>query len=111
MELTTLALVVIAANVLGAAMAVPQARKLLRTRRTDGVSVTWAAISVTVNAWWGVYGIGVDDVHSRLDRSPFGATGRPLPNPFGGRGDPTGSLLGRDTRALLHPTDRRRPSG
>ena len=48
MELTTLTLVVIAANVLGAAMAVPQARKLLRTRRTDGVSVTWAAVSATV---------------------------------------------------------------
>lgn len=61
MDVTTLTLVVIAANVLGAAMAVPQARKLLRTRRTDGVSVTWAAISATVNAWWGVYGIGVDD--------------------------------------------------
>lgn len=61
MELTTLTLVVIAANVLGAAMAVPQARKLLRTRRTDGVSVTWAAVSATVNAWWGVYGIAVDD--------------------------------------------------
>jgi len=61
MELTTLTLVVIAANVLGAAMAVPQARKLLRTRCTDGVSVTWAAISATVNAWWGIYGVGIDD--------------------------------------------------
>lgn len=62
MELTTLTLVVIAANVLGAAMAVPQARKLLRTRRADGVSVTWAAVSATVNAWWGVYGVAIDDV-------------------------------------------------
>ena len=61
MELSTLTLVVIAANVLGAAMAIPQARKLLRTRRTDGVSVTWAAISATVNAWWGVYGVAIDD--------------------------------------------------
>lgn len=60
-DVSTLTLVVIAANVLGAAMAVPQARKLLRTRRTDGVSVTWAAISATVNAWWGVYGVGVRD--------------------------------------------------
>lgn len=61
MELSALTLVVIAANVLGAAMAVPQARKLLRTRCTDGISVTWAAMSATVNAWWGVYGVAVDD--------------------------------------------------
>lgn len=61
MELSTLTLVVIAANVLGAAMAVPQALKLLRTRRTDGVSVTWAVMSATVNAWWGVYGVCVDE--------------------------------------------------
>lgn len=61
MQLTTLTIVVIAANVLGAAMAVPQARKLLRSRRPEGVSVTWAAISATVNGWWGIYGIGTDD--------------------------------------------------
>ena len=61
MDLTTLMLVVIAANILGAAMAVPQARKLLRTRRTDGVSVTWATVSASVNAWWGVYGVAIDD--------------------------------------------------
>lgn len=54
-------LVVISANLLGAAMAAPQALKLRRTRRPDGVSVPWAAISATVNAWWGVYGIGVGD--------------------------------------------------
>jgi uncharacterized protein with PQ loop repeat len=61
MIVSSLTLVVAAANVLGAAMAVPQARKLLRTRCTDGVSVTWAAVSATVNAWWAMYGIGVDD--------------------------------------------------
>ena len=54
-------LVVIAANVLGAAMAVPQARKILRNRTAEGVSVSWAAISATVNAGWGVYGIGIGD--------------------------------------------------
>lgn len=57
-----LTLVVIAANVLGAAMAVPQASKLLRTRRPHGVSITWVAASVTVNAGWAVYGIGVGDL-------------------------------------------------
>ena len=53
--------VVIAANLLGAAMAVPQARKLMRNRSIDGVSVTWAAMSAAVNAWWGVYAYGVGD--------------------------------------------------
>ncbi len=57
----TLTLVVIAANALGAAMAVPQATKLLRERCADGVSLTWAAVSVAVNGWWGVYGLGVGD--------------------------------------------------
>ena len=56
-----LTLVVIAANVLGAAMAVPQALKMRRDRRVDGVSAAWAGTSATVNAWWGVYGIGVRD--------------------------------------------------
>lgn len=50
---------VIAANVLGAAMAVPQAGKLLRSRHVAGVSPGWAGMSAAVNAWWGVYGIGV----------------------------------------------------
>lgn len=58
----TLTLVVIAANVLGGAMAIPQAAKLLRSRRVDGVSPTWAGISATVNAWWAAYGIGIGDL-------------------------------------------------
>ena len=61
MFLEPMTLVVIAANVLGASMAVPQARKILRSRSAEGVSVSWAAISATVNAGWGVYGIGVGD--------------------------------------------------
>ncbi len=61
MILEPMTFVVIAANVLGAAMAVPQARKLLRNRTVEGVSVSWAAMSATVNAWWGVYAIGIDD--------------------------------------------------
>lgn len=62
MQLTVMMLIVIAANVLGAAMAAPQARKLSRTRRVDGVSVTWAAVSAVVNAWWAVYALGVGDL-------------------------------------------------
>ena len=53
--------VVIAATALGGAMAVPQATKIVRTGRIDGISGVWAAISTTVNAWWGVYAIGVAD--------------------------------------------------
>lgn len=55
-------LVVVTANLLGAAMAVPQAHKLVRDRRAQGVSMTWAAASVTVNAWWVGYGLGVGDI-------------------------------------------------
>ena len=54
--------VVVAANVLGGAMALPQAAKLIRNRRVDGVSPVWAGISVAVNAWWAVYGLGIGDV-------------------------------------------------
>lgn len=61
MTFDPMTVVVIAANVLGAAMAIPQARKLLRNRSVDGISVSWAAMSATVNAWWGVYGIGTGD--------------------------------------------------
>ncbi len=56
-----LTLVVIGANVLGAAMAVPQALKLVADRSVAGVSSAWAGVSAIVNAWWGVYGFGVRD--------------------------------------------------
>ncbi|MAT05566.1 MAG: hypothetical protein CL424_11045 [Acidimicrobiaceae bacterium] len=57
-----LTVVVIAANVLGGAMAIPQARKLLRSRRVEGVSPTWAAVSAAVNAAWIPYGFATGDV-------------------------------------------------
>lgn len=62
MQLTIVTLVVVAANVLGAAMAAPQVHKLVRTRQVAGVSITWATSSATVNTWWGVYGIGTHDL-------------------------------------------------
>lgn len=62
MSWNLLTLVVVAANVLGVAMAVPQALKLVRTRDRSGLSLTWAAISATVNGGWGVYGIGVGEL-------------------------------------------------
>ncbi len=62
MDSALLIVVLVVANVLGGAMAVPQAHKLLRTRSTAGVSATWAAIGATVNVWWGVYGIAVGDL-------------------------------------------------
>lgn len=62
MQMAIVLLVVVSANVLGAAMAVPQARRLLRERSAAGVSVVWAGASVTVNAWWIPYGVGVGDL-------------------------------------------------
>ncbi|NNE13240.1 MAG: hypothetical protein HKN41_13450 [Ilumatobacter sp.] len=62
MSIDLLAVVLVAANVLGAAMAVPQAVKLYRTRCSEGISLSWAVISATVNAGWGWYGIGVGDL-------------------------------------------------
>ncbi len=47
---------VISATVLGSGMALPQARQLARTRRTDGVSPTWVGVSVALNVWWLAYG-------------------------------------------------------
>lgn len=51
-------LVLVAANVVGAAMSLPQAVRLLRTRRVEGVSLGWAAMSVVTNGWWLSYGLG-----------------------------------------------------
>jgi len=48
---------VIAATVLGSAMALPQARRLARTRSTDGVSPTWVGVSLALNGWWLAYGV------------------------------------------------------
>ena len=47
---------VISATVLGSGMALPQARQLARTRRTDGVSPTWVGVSMALNGWWLAYG-------------------------------------------------------
>ncbi len=52
-----LTLIAVSASVLGAGMAYPQARKLVVTRRVDGVSPAWAGISVASNAWWLIYGV------------------------------------------------------
>ncbi|MEM9042936.1 MAG: hypothetical protein AAGD33_23880, partial [Actinomycetota bacterium] len=54
--------ILIAANVLGGAMALPQAMKTLRTGRIEGVSTVWVGLSVGVNLWWVGYGLGVDDI-------------------------------------------------
>lgn len=62
MSTQLLTLVVVVANAVGATMAIPQARKVLRSRRIDGVSPIWAAVSAAVNAAWVPYGIAVGDV-------------------------------------------------
>jgi uncharacterized protein with PQ loop repeat len=48
---------VVIANILGSAMAYPQAAKLLRTGNPEGVSAIWAGVSVSMNLWWLVYGV------------------------------------------------------
>lgn len=53
--------VVVVASVLGAGMAIPQALKLVRSRRVEGVSTAWAAMSAMVNVWWAIYGFGGGD--------------------------------------------------
>ncbi len=47
----------VVANVLGASMAAPQAVRLVRTRNVAGVSALWAGVSMSMNAWWLVYGV------------------------------------------------------
>lgn len=54
--LTTL---LILANVLGATMALPQAVRLRRTGRCDGVSGGWAGLSLAMNLWWLAYGLAL----------------------------------------------------
>jgi len=55
----TLALTVVAvtANLLGASMALPQARHLARTRCVEGVSAAWVGVSMALNGWWFAYGL------------------------------------------------------
>jgi len=48
---------VVVATVLGSWMAFPQARRIARTRRVEGVSATWIGVSLAINAWWLTYGL------------------------------------------------------
>jgi uncharacterized protein with PQ loop repeat len=48
---------VVVATVLGSWMAFPQARRIARTRRVDGVSATWIGVSLAINSWWLAYGL------------------------------------------------------
>jgi len=51
---------VVIATVLGSWMAFPQARRIARTRRVDGVSATWIGVSLAINGWWLTYGVVTD---------------------------------------------------
>ena len=50
-------LLVVVATVLGSWMAFPQARRLARTGRVDGVSPVWIGVSLAINGWWLTYGL------------------------------------------------------
>lgn len=52
-----LTVLLIIANLIGAAMAAPQAVRLGRTRSTSGVSSVWVGVSIAMNLWWLVYGL------------------------------------------------------
>ena len=52
-------LIVVAASVVGSGMALPQAIRLARTGRVDGVSAVWIGVSIAVNVWWTVYAFAV----------------------------------------------------
>jgi uncharacterized protein with PQ loop repeat len=61
LNLSVMTLVAAGANVLGASMAIPQATRLIRHRRVEGVSAVWAAMSITVNVWWVAYAVGAGE--------------------------------------------------
>lgn len=48
---------VVIGNILGSAMAYPQAARLLRTGNPEGVSAIWAGVSFSMNLWWLAYGL------------------------------------------------------
>jgi uncharacterized protein with PQ loop repeat len=52
-------LLIVVATVLGSWMAFPQARRIARTRRVDGVSSAWIGVSLAINGWWLAYGLVV----------------------------------------------------
>lgn len=57
MSPTLMMALLVVANVLGATMALPQAVRLLRTGRCEGVSGGWAGLSLAMNLWWVAYGL------------------------------------------------------
>lgn len=52
-----LAFIALTATVLGSAMALPQARRLVRHGRVEGVSGPWIGVSAALNVWWMAYGV------------------------------------------------------
>ena len=52
--------IVVVATVLGSSMALPQARRIARTRRVDGVSAAWIGVSLGINGWWLAYGLAAE---------------------------------------------------
>ena len=55
-----LTLTVVAASVLGSGMALPQAMRLARTGKVDGVSAVWIGVSMAINAWWTAYAVATE---------------------------------------------------
>ena len=55
-----LTLIVVAASVLGSGMALPQAIRLARTGKVDGVSAVWIGVSMAINVWWTAYAVAAE---------------------------------------------------
>jgi uncharacterized protein with PQ loop repeat len=53
-------LIVVVATIIGSAMALPQARRIARTRCVEGVSAAWIGVSLAINAWWLAYGLAAN---------------------------------------------------
>jgi uncharacterized protein with PQ loop repeat len=100
-------LVAVGANVLGAAMAIPQAVRLARHRRVDGVSANWAAMSIVVNAWWLAYALGTGELAivpvAAISLVAYAAVAIALARFGGGPGSagPAGPLLAAGTIGAL----------
>jgi uncharacterized protein with PQ loop repeat len=89
-------LLVVVATVLGSWMAFPQARRLAKTRRVDGVSPVWIGVSLAINGWWLTYGLAAGVwalvpvsaislvLYASMAVVYFRAAGRPAVTPFAG---------------------------
>ncbi len=54
---TLMPFLLVVANVFGAGMILPQARRLRRTGDLEGVSASWIGVGIAMNLWWIAYAL------------------------------------------------------